>query len=105
MNTRPAVRRPGAAGIAMRAGAAACLAASLAGGNMASAQSAATFPLKPIRFVVPFTPGSASDILGRTVGEKLAASWGQPVNVENRPGQGASSPPGRSPRPSRMATP
>ena len=88
MNMRPAVRRLGAAGIAMRAGAAACLAASLAGGNMASAQSAATFPLKPIRFVVPFTPGSASDILGRTVGEKLAASWGQPVNVENRPGAG-----------------
>lgn len=51
--------------------------------------AAATFPIKPIRIVVPFTPGSATDVLGRAVGEKLSAAWGQPVVVENVPGAGA----------------
>lgn len=60
----------------------------LAGGSVLAQGTAAAYPARPIRFVVPFTPGSASDILARTVGEKLAASWGQPVNVENRPGAG-----------------
>ena len=46
------------------------------------------FPNKPIKVIVPFTPGSATDIMGRTVGERLAAYTGQPVIVENRPGAG-----------------
>lgn len=46
------------------------------------------YPTKPIHFIVPFTPGSASDILSRAVGEKLSATVGQPVVVENRPGAG-----------------
>jgi tripartite-type tricarboxylate transporter receptor subunit TctC len=46
------------------------------------------FPSKPIKLIVPFTPGSATDIMGRTVGERIAASTGQPVIVENRPGAG-----------------
>jgi tripartite-type tricarboxylate transporter receptor subunit TctC len=58
-------------------------AAAFAQGNAAS-----SYPGKPIRFIVPFTPGSASDILARTIGERLAATWGQPVSVENRPGAG-----------------
>jgi len=46
------------------------------------------FPNKPIKMVVPFTPGSATDIMGRTVADRVAANMGQPVIVENRPGAG-----------------
>ena len=44
------------------------------------------YPAKPIKFIVPAPPGGAIDILARLVGEKLAASMGQPVIVENKPG-------------------
>jgi len=60
-----------------------------AAGALSGADALAqAFPNKPIRVIVPFTPGSATDIMGRTVGERLAASTGQPVIVENRPGAG-----------------
>ncbi len=54
----------------------------------ALAQHAASYPNKAIRIIVPFTPGSATDIVARLVGEKLNAAWGEPVIVENRPGAG-----------------
>jgi tripartite-type tricarboxylate transporter receptor subunit TctC len=50
--------------------------------------AAASYPAKPIRVIVPFTPGSATDVMGRIVGERLTATWGQPVVVENKPGAG-----------------
>ena len=50
--------------------------------------SAQTYPSKPIKIIVPFTPGSATDVMARIVGERLNAAWGQPVVVDNRPGAG-----------------
>ena len=44
------------------------------------------WPSRPIRFIVPSTPGSTSDLTARAVGQQLAKSLGQPVVVENRPG-------------------
>jgi len=49
---------------------------------------AQNFPNKPVHIIVAFTAGSATDILGRTYGQKLSEIWGQPVVVENRPGAG-----------------
>ena len=47
---------------------------------------AQSWPQKPVRVIVPFAPGGASDLMPRVVGEKLAPMWGQPVVIENRPG-------------------
>jgi tripartite-type tricarboxylate transporter receptor subunit TctC len=47
------------------------------------------YPTKPIRFFVPFSLVSASDILARTIGERLVAAWGQPVTVERLKAAGA----------------
>ena len=46
------------------------------------------YPSKPIRMLVPFPPGSASDVLARTVGQKLGDLYGQQVVIDNRPGAG-----------------
>ena len=65
-------------------GAACVLAALLAGaGGTAFAQS---YPAKPIRIVVPYSPGGTTDILTRAVGQKLTDAWGQQVIVDHRPG-------------------
>ena len=56
--------------------------------GFATLASAQDFPTKPVKIVVPFTAGSATDILARTIGQKLNEMWGQTVVIENRPGAG-----------------
>lgn len=63
--------------------AAAALAACAAGGAVAQ-----TYPVKPIRFIIPFTPGGNTDVLGRILALKMTESFGQQVVIDNRPGAG-----------------
>ena len=56
---------------------------------IAGAAGAQTFPSKPLRIIVPFPPGGASDVTSRIIGEQISKPLGQPVIVENRPGAGA----------------
>jgi len=54
----------------------------------AGVAQAAGFPTRPITFIVPYTPGGTTDIVARTVSQKLGEKFGQTVIVENRPGAG-----------------
>ena len=55
---------------------------------LAALAQADGFPSRPVRIIVPFPPGGATDITARVLGEKVQAKWGQPVVIENRPGAG-----------------
>jgi len=58
------------------------------GALLAAGAQAQSWPQKPVRFIVPFPPGGATDISARLVGEKLSQIWGQTVVIENRGGAG-----------------
>ncbi len=57
--------------------------------NISLAQTAASYPNKPIRIVVPFPPGAFNDTLGRMLAQRFQEAWGQPAIVENKPGAGS----------------
>jgi len=60
----------------------------LAGLVVAAVAQAQSWPTKPVRFIVPFPPGGATDISARLIGQKLSDMWGQSVVIENRGGAG-----------------
>src|SRR5215210_4258082 len=60
----------------------------LAASTLHAAQSERTYPSKPIRMIVPYSAGGATDITARIIGAKLTEKWGQQVVVDNRTGAG-----------------
>jgi tripartite-type tricarboxylate transporter receptor subunit TctC len=84
-----------------RGGAVAVLFAAVVGATSCQSAFAQNYPTKPIRIIALSSPGSGPDIIGRLIGRKLTAAWGQQVIVDTRPGatgrigaeMGAKSPP------------
>jgi tripartite-type tricarboxylate transporter receptor subunit TctC len=64
----------------------ALVAAAIAGAFTASCAVAQTYPAKPIKFIVPFPAGSATDVVGRVLAEGMAKELGQSIIVENKAG-------------------
>jgi tripartite-type tricarboxylate transporter receptor subunit TctC len=67
-------------------GAVATASAFLLGCALAAGAGAQSYPAKPIRIIVAYTPAGTTDILARAIGQKMSESWSQPVVVDNRPG-------------------
>jgi tripartite-type tricarboxylate transporter receptor subunit TctC len=64
-----------------------CLAFALVAAAIGAADvSAQTYPTRAVKFILPFGPGSGTDIAARVVGDRLSARWNTPVVIENRPG-------------------
>jgi tripartite-type tricarboxylate transporter receptor subunit TctC len=65
-----------------------CAALALSCGAIAGYAHAQAYPAKSIRWIVPFPPGGGTDVVSRTLAQKLTESWGQQVIADNRPGSG-----------------
>ncbi|HEY0336968.1 MAG TPA: tripartite tricarboxylate transporter substrate binding protein, partial [Burkholderiales bacterium] len=64
-----------------------CVVLSVVLSSHAAAQTTpAAYPVKPIRIIVPFTPGGPADMIARPIAQGLTESWGQQVITDNRPG-------------------
>lgn len=70
----------------LRLAAIACVTCVAAGSAAANPDN---YPSRPIRIVVPFTPGGSNDLVGRVLSQKFHEAWGQPVIIDNRPGGGS----------------
>ena len=71
----------------MRLAIAISLAVALLVPSLSNAQTG-PYPNRPVKFIVPITPGGSNDVVARVLAQKLGDLWGQPVVVENRPGAG-----------------
>ena len=60
-----------------------------AGAGMFASAHAQNYPVKPIRFIIPFPPGGGTDTMARVMAPKLAEALGQQVVIDNRGGAGA----------------
>lgn len=80
--------RTGARSMDRRTALQACVAAGFAFTGLAARAQSTGWPDRPVRWVVPFPPGGAMDVIARTLGERAARALGQPFVIENRPGAG-----------------
>lgn len=65
-----------------------CFAVALCCAATSGTVQAQAYPTKPIRWIIPFPPGGGTDVISRTLAQKLTESWGQQVIADNRPGSG-----------------
>src|SRR5688572_11573585 len=65
-----------------------CAVAVLSFTVLSGAAQGQTYPSKPIRWIIPFPPGGGTDVISRTLAQKLTEAWGQQVIADNRPGSG-----------------
>src|SRR5664280_202408 len=66
----------------------AALSLALAAASIGMNPACAAYPDKPVRVIVPFAPGGATDVVARSLASRLSQMWSQPVVVENKPGAG-----------------
>jgi tripartite-type tricarboxylate transporter receptor subunit TctC len=65
------------------------LIAGLLGAITAAGAAAQAYPSRPIRLVIPFSPGGATDVPGRLIAQKLSDVFGHQIIIDNRPGAGS----------------